>query len=141
MFLLQIAACIDIDGDGIPNIKDNCPVVTNEGQLDQDSDEVGDLCDNCPNNWNPRQSDADDDGRGDACWFDNTTCEKDVIDSWTSVCNPLGQSCGEGWKCCTYECISCPTPNKVDCYCVKIPAPEEVSHALMSCTKIDCVEN
>ena len=38
----------DTDGDGIPNINDNCPKLKNQDQLDSDSDGVGDLCDPTP---------------------------------------------------------------------------------------------
>src|SRR5215217_615433 len=34
----------DADGDGVPNIKDNCPLVSNPDQLDADRDGVGNAC-------------------------------------------------------------------------------------------------
>jgi len=34
----------DADGDGVPNLKDNCPLVANADQLDSDHDGVGDAC-------------------------------------------------------------------------------------------------
>jgi hypothetical protein len=38
-------ACdIDIDGDGIVNGADNCPLVANRNQADTDRDGVGDAC-------------------------------------------------------------------------------------------------
>lgn len=57
----------DMDGDGIPNDQDNCPLDANAGQSDADVDELGDDCDNCPAEPNPGQSDLDGDGRGDVC--------------------------------------------------------------------------
>lgn len=38
----------DRDGDGIPDILDNCPGVPNPSQFDGDGDGVGDACDLCP---------------------------------------------------------------------------------------------
>lgn len=35
---------VDVDGDGIPRICDNCPSVANPGQADCDDDGVGDAC-------------------------------------------------------------------------------------------------
>ena len=36
----------DADGDGIPDVTDNCPQVSNSGQSDADGDGIGDACDN-----------------------------------------------------------------------------------------------
>lgn len=51
----------DLDADGIPNQKDNCPLTPNPKQEDQDHDRVGDVCDNCPTVRNPGQELG-------ACW-------------------------------------------------------------------------
>ncbi|HLU48060.1 MAG TPA: thrombospondin type 3 repeat-containing protein, partial [Planctomycetota bacterium] len=51
----------DLDSDGVPNEKDNCPLTPNLGQEDQDRDGVGDACDNCPAVPNPGQELG-------ACW-------------------------------------------------------------------------
>ena len=36
--------CLDTDGDGIPDINDNCPNVANADQADSDGDGTGDVC-------------------------------------------------------------------------------------------------
>ena len=73
---------VDTDGDGVLDVSDNCPNVSNSGQLNTDGDGQGDACDptpngdadgdgvdnladNCPNNFNSNQADGD--GVGDAC--------------------------------------------------------------------------
>jgi hypothetical protein len=70
----------DADSDGVPDISDNCPSVSNAQQEDSDGDGRGDACDpdddadgvadtldNCPAVSNPDQFDVDGDGIGNAC--------------------------------------------------------------------------
>ena len=73
----------DMDGDGIPDVLDNCPNQFNPSQADANGDGIGNAChlqnvdsdgdgiddslDNCPNDFNPDQSDCDNDGIGDCC--------------------------------------------------------------------------
>jgi len=57
----------DMDGDGIPNSEDDCPVDFNPDQKDSDGDGVGDACDDCPNVADPEQGDENNNGVGDAC--------------------------------------------------------------------------
>jgi hypothetical protein len=70
----------DTDGDGIPDLGDNCPADSNPSQENTDGDSEGDICDpdddndglpdsedNCPLTPNVGQADADEDGAGDAC--------------------------------------------------------------------------
>jgi hypothetical protein len=77
----------DTDGDGDPDVFDNCPETPNADQTDTDRNEVGDACndfedldgdewadplDNCPGDSNQDQADTDENGVGDACnsWED-----------------------------------------------------------------------
>lgn len=69
----------DSDGDGVPDIRDNCVSVANQDQQDLNTNERGDACDdfdqdgiinntdNCPNNPNRDQRDTDGDKQGDVC--------------------------------------------------------------------------
>ena len=56
----------DSDGDGVPDISDNCPMIANADQHDHDGDGRGDACDVCPHLYDAG-GDADGDGVGDAC--------------------------------------------------------------------------
>lgn len=60
----------DGDGDGVPDLCDNCPTTSNANQLNSDSDKLGDLCDSCK--FDPG-NDSDGDGQCadmDVCPFD-----------------------------------------------------------------------
>jgi hypothetical protein len=69
----QNAQTNDLDLDGLPNVLDNCPNVSNPSQEDGDGDGLGDACDNCPTIPNPDQADGDGDGIGNACDTGNGT--------------------------------------------------------------------
>ncbi|MBL9171998.1 MAG: thrombospondin type 3 repeat-containing protein [Verrucomicrobiales bacterium] len=79
-FLAATDDRFDADGDGIPDVEDNCPENPNPDQRDLDADGFGDACDpdrdgdgwadsedNCPEAFNPLQEDTDGDGLGNAC--------------------------------------------------------------------------
>lgn len=80
----------DNDGDGIPNITDNCPNTANTDQADADGNAIGDVCqdtdgdgildinDNCPITANTDQLDINNDGIGDVC---QDTDEDGVFDA------------------------------------------------------------
>ncbi len=71
---------VDADDDGVADVDDNCPAVSNPDQTDADLDGAGDACDadddgdgfadgadNCPLVANPGQADRDGDGLGNPC--------------------------------------------------------------------------
>src|SRR5207237_10847755 len=81
---IDAAGLADTDGDGIPDVADDCPTVADPEQRDGDHDGVGDACqggplpdtdgdgipdasDDCPTVPNPDQADRDGDGVGDEC--------------------------------------------------------------------------
>jgi Ca2+-binding RTX toxin-like protein len=74
----------DTDGDGLPDLQDNCPTTANADQADLDGDSIGNVCDpdddgdaiddgvdNCPVTANNDQIDSDGDGLGNACDVDD----------------------------------------------------------------------
>ncbi len=85
LVLVSVAACgddgfestvdpDDLDGDGILNDADLCPMYQDPLQHDEDADVIGDVCDNCPASANADQADTTElaehqfpDGVGDAC--------------------------------------------------------------------------
>jgi hypothetical protein len=68
----------DGDGDGVPDLTDNCVAIPNATQANEDGDPLGDACDNCPHVVNPDQLTADGDLVGDAC-DPEPTLDGDVI--------------------------------------------------------------
>jgi fibro-slime domain-containing protein len=96
----------DADGDGVPDVADNCPAIANAGQADADADGHGDACDNCPTVSNPSQLDTNADGKGDDCQCLGVTCAIDAchtggVCSPTSGCpvQPNGTACDDGDAC------------------------------------------
>lgn len=81
----------DTDGDGVPNISDNCPTVSNPLQEDTDGDGIGNACDNCPLIPNPNQADCNNNGIGDACDDPDQDCDGvyDGVDNCLTVFNPF----------------------------------------------------
>ncbi len=71
----------DRDGDGVPDVHDNCPLTANPSQDDADGDRMGDACDPSPsvpptgmcdgvNDVADTYADSDGDGWGDPCDLD-----------------------------------------------------------------------
>ncbi len=76
----------DLDGDGVANVIDNCPMTSNADQADADRDKRGDVCDNCVNVANYNQADSDSNGVGNVC----QVCVQEDIAS--------GQAFGNSWS-------------------------------------------
>lgn len=101
----------DFEPDGVLDVEDNCPLVSNAGQSDVDHDFVGDDCDNCLTVFNPAQVDCDDDLLGDACdpEFDcDLDSIPDEVDNCLGLHNPLQEdadSDGQGDPCdpCAFD--------------------------------------
>ncbi len=111
-FCIKGLTTIDSDGDGINDIRDNCPNFYGEDQTDSDGDFVGDICDKCPLDFdndidgddlcanedncseisNEDQLDSDFDGVGDLC--DNCV-SIDNTDQIDSDGDGLGDACDE----------------------------------------------
>jgi hypothetical protein len=80
-FSATAGSIVDTDGDGIPDVFDNCegiPITTRANDaaanFDSDGDGLGDGCDNCSDyGLSPSQTDTDGDGIGNFCDadFDN----------------------------------------------------------------------
>uniref|UniRef100_UPI004047E3B9 thrombospondin type 3 repeat-containing protein n=1 Tax=Polaribacter sp. TaxID=1920175 RepID=UPI004047E3B9 len=86
---LNVFQGLDSDGDGIFDLEDNCPNISNSNQLDIDNDNIGDLCDNCPNISNENQQDTDGDGLGDLCDPDDDNDGiLDIDDNCPLISNP-----------------------------------------------------
>ncbi|MGV1013314.1 MAG: gliding motility-associated C-terminal domain-containing protein, partial [Flavobacterium sp.] len=93
---------IDDDNDGVRDVVDNCPLISNMTQIDTDMDGMGNDCDgdddndgvideddNCPLTYNPNQEDRDNDGLGDVC----DTIEINI----SQVITPNGDGINDTW--------------------------------------------
>ena len=90
----------DDDGDGVPNISDNCVNTPNPDQADSDGNGIGDACqdtdddgildinDNCPEIANSDQADSDGNGIGDSCEDTDGDSIPDINDNCPDIANP-----------------------------------------------------
>jgi hypothetical protein len=96
---------IDRDRDGVSDVIDNCPTVSNSDQLDTDGDGLGDSCDlcppgantdedgdglldgcdNCPQLANPGQENIDGDDLGDVCDHDPGLQRRVLFDGFSTL--------------------------------------------------------
>ncbi|MBW2701578.1 MAG: thrombospondin type 3 repeat-containing protein, partial [Deltaproteobacteria bacterium] len=110
--------------DGVGDVCDNCPEISNPGQNDDDGDGVGDVCDdtdgdtlidmndNCPSVPNIFQFDTDEDGIGDACdnCIDHTNNNQDDLDlisvDFRHESNTADEDCIEPGVVCLWRDVS-----------------------------------
>ena len=132
----------DLDGDGVLDGVDNCPLTPNTDQANNDGDALGDACDpdddndgvldgpdNCPLVANSDQTDTDGDGQGDACDSDDDNDGvPDTTDNCPLTANPdqanndgdaLGDACdpdddNDGVPDTTDNCQFTPNPEQED---------------------------
>ncbi|UCG15988.1 MAG: thrombospondin type 3 repeat-containing protein, partial [Phycisphaerales bacterium] len=88
---------VDTDGDGVPDYRDNCPLLANPVQADTDDDGVGDACDVCPDNLPGDLVDPDGCHRAD--WDEDSDVDMDDF-RWMQICFDPGQTA-------TQECDEC----------------------------------
>jgi hypothetical protein len=106
--VVPTVAAPDVDGDGVVDTQDNCPLIANPGQQNADGDGLGDACDddgdndgipdavdNCPALANSAQLDTDLDGQGNACDSDD---DNDGLSDGSDPCPLLADCDGDGWS-------------------------------------------
>jgi hypothetical protein len=110
---VYLVSPIDTDGDGIRNLRDTCPDLSNPTQLDADLDSRGDECDNCPAVSNLSQLDSDGDGLGDACDADD---DDDGVPDASDNCplNPNSSQTNSDGDSRGDACDNCPTTTNPD---------------------------
>jgi hypothetical protein len=132
----------DRDGDGAPNLSDNCPLVGNPGQANADGDGLGDVCDpdmdndsvanagdNCPLLANNDQANFDGDANGDVCDSDDDNdgasdgtdqCPFDPTRISAPQCGCFGietDTDGDSVADCVDACPNAPASTTLPCTC------------------------
>ncbi|MHC4911320.1 MAG: hypothetical protein ACYTF9_16585, partial [Planctomycetota bacterium] len=95
---VRVGQICDEDLDCLSEREETCQLglVALSALPDTDGDELPDIFDNCPLIPNPDQADADDDGFGDAC--DTFTCGDGILQE-AEVCDDGDQNGGPGSTC------------------------------------------
>ena len=107
--------CVDDDGDGVPNVFDNCPNDFNDTQDDFDFDGIGDACDafpidfdndgvddfsdNCFDVPNPGQEETDGDFIGNACDPSEGNCVNGGDDDNDALVDCQDSDCSAAQAC------------------------------------------
>ncbi len=132
----------DSDSDGICDLTDNCPIVSNASQIDSDGDGFGDACDLCPGGDDGVDSDGD--GVPDGCdqcpgFDDSLDADSDTVPNGCDVCPGFddsadldGDSIPDG---CDPDMDGDGTENGLDCQQMNPEvwaAPSEVTSLLLS---------
>ncbi|HEV2800058.1 MAG TPA: thrombospondin type 3 repeat-containing protein [Pyrinomonadaceae bacterium] len=100
----------DSDGDGLPDLADNCPTTANANQADADADAEGDACD----------PDDDNDGQSDV---DELACGSNPLDAGSKAADLDGDNSpdcvdldddGDGERDSTDNCPVVPNPDQSD---------------------------
>ena len=117
----DLCGVTDSDGDGVPDIADNCPDDHNPDQADADGDHVGDACDGCPQDPNKTEPgicgcgvpDTDSDGDGTPDCIDG--CPQDPNKIAPGICG-CGVSDTDSDNDGTADCLDgCPQDaDKID---------------------------